>query len=108
MGQMSQHVQLCVKEIQINNVETNDLSESPKNDAGSECFINTKECPERIITHNNIDVEKSCNIDIYTRQNKQPKSSEINHCKKRKQKKAAYMRQYRSAKASPEKKASQA
>ena len=28
---------------QINNGKTNDLSESPKNDAGSECIINTKD-----------------------------------------------------------------
>ena len=90
---------------QINNGKTNDLSESLKNDAGSEYIINMKECPERIIARDNIDVEKSCNINICMRQNKQPKNSEINHCKKRKQEKAAYMRQYRSAKASPEKKA---
>jgi len=42
---------------QINNGKTNDLSESPKNDAGSESIINTKECPEKIIAHYNIDVE---------------------------------------------------
>ena len=47
---------------QINNGKPNDLSESPKNDAGSEFIINTKECPERIIAQYNIDVEKSCNI----------------------------------------------
>ena len=88
---------------QINNGKTNELSESLKNDAGSGCIINTKECPERIIARNNIDVEKSCNNNICRRKNKQPKNSEINHCKKRKQEKAAYMRQYRSAKASPEK-----
>ena len=64
-------------------------------------IINTKECPERIIAQYNIDVEKSCNINRCMRQNKQPKNSEINHCKKRKQEGAANMRQYRSAKASP-------
>ena len=58
---------------QINIGKTNDLSEAPKNDAGScECIINTKECPERIIAHYNIDVEK-----YSPRQNKQPKNSEI-------------------------------
>ena len=46
---------------QINNGKRNDLSESPKNDAGSEYIVNTKERPERIIAHDNIDVEKSCN-----------------------------------------------
>ena len=86
---------------QINNGKPNDLSESPKNDAGSEFIINTKECPERIIAQYNIDVEKSCNINRCMRQNKQPKNSKINHCKKRKQEGAANMRQYRSAKASP-------
>lgn len=65
----------------------------------------TQKNVQRIIAHDNFDVEKSCNINICTRQNKQPKKSEINHCKKRKQEKAAYMRQYKSAKASPEKKA---
>ena len=39
------------------------------------------------------------------RQNKQPENSEVNHCKKRKQEKAANMRQYRSAKASPKNRA---
>lgn len=89
---------------QINNGKTSDLSESPKNDAGSECIINAKECPERIIAHYNIDVEKYYNVNTFTRQNKQPKNSEINHCKKRKPK-TANMRKYRSAKASPEKRA---
>ena len=90
---------------QINNGKPNDLSESPKNDAGSEFIINTKECPERIIAQYNIDVEKSCNTNTCTRQNKQPKTSEINQSKKRKQEKAANMRQYRSAKASPKNRA---
>ena len=52
---------------QINNGKTNDLSESPKNDAGSKCIINTEECPERIIAHYNIDVAKSCLILIHVR-----------------------------------------
>ena len=77
---------------QINNGKTNDLSEAPKNDVGSECVINTKECPERIIAHCNIDVEKSCNINTCMRQNRQPKNPDKNRCKKRKQEKAAYMR----------------
>ena len=70
--------------VQFNNEKTNNLSESPKNDARNECIINTKECPERIIAHNNIDVEKSCNINICTRQNKQPKNSEIKQLQKEK------------------------
>ena len=89
---------------QINNGKTNDLSDAPKNDTGSEYIINTKECPDRIIAHYNF-VEKSCNVNTCMRQNKQPINSEINHCKKRKQEKAAFMRQYRPAKASPEKRA---
>lgn len=35
---------------QINDGKTNDLSESPRNDTGSEYIINTKECPENYCT----------------------------------------------------------
>ena len=62
---------------------------------------------DHIIIQAVADVENSCNINInkqnkQTWQNKQPENLEINHCKKREKEKAVSMRQYRSAKASPE------